>query len=316
MQESLAESVAESVADRALERRQRLTGIGLMCAAVTCFSCLDTTAKYLSASIPVMEIVWARYVVAFLFSFAVSNPVAHPSIMRTSRPVLQVVRSALLVVSTLMAFIALRYLQLDEAVAIIFMAPFLVAALSGPMLGEWIGWQRWIAIVVAFCGVLVIARPGLGGIHPAALLTAASSVCYALYILMTRLLARTDSNETTLFYSNTVGSVVMSIAVPFVWVTPEGSFNIFLMLMLGVFGGFGHYLLIKAHRLAPAGVLGPFVYIQIVSMTLLGYLVFRDVPNHWTLAGAAIIVASGLYLLRREQVEGREPRGASPRNVA
>ena len=281
-----------------------------MCAAVTCFSCLDTTAKYLTASIPVIEIVWARYVVAFLFSFAVSNPIAHPSIMRTSRPVLQVLRSAMLVVSTLMAFIALRYLQLDEAVSIVFTAPFLVAAMSGPLLGEWIGWQRWVAIGVAFFGVLVIARPGLGGIHPAALLTLGAAICYGLYILTTRLLARTDSNETTLFYSNIVGAVVMSAAVPFVWVTPDGIFTIFLMLTLGAFGGFGHYLLIMAHRLAPAGVLAPFVYIQIVSMTLLGYLVFRDVPNHWTLAGAAIIVASGLYLLRREQVEGRTPRGA------
>ncbi len=287
-----------------------------MCAAVTCFCCLDTTAKYLSTSISVVEIVWARYVGAFLFSFAVSNPIANPSIMRTSRPVLQVGRSALLVISTLFAFTALRYLQLDEAVSIVFMTPFLVAALSGPLLGEWIGWQRWVAIAVAFSGVLVITRPGLGGIHPAALFTVCSIVCYSFYLVSTRLLARTDSNETTLFYSNTVGAVVMSIAVPFVWVTPQGAFNIFLMLTLGAFGGFGHYLLIMAHRLAPAGVLGPYVYIQIVWMTLLGYLVFGDVPNHWTLAGAAIIVASGLYLLRREQVEGREPLGTPPGNVA
>lgn len=286
-------------------RRQRLTGIAMMCAAVTCFSCLDTTAKYLVSSIPVMEIVWARYVVALAFSFAVSNPIAHPAIMKTGRPVLQVLRSGMLVVSTLLAFFALRYLQLDEAVSIVFTAPFLVAAMSGPLLGERIGWQRWGAIGVAFFGVLVIARPGLGGIHPAALLTLGAASFYALYLVTTRLLSRTDSNDTTLFYSNIVGAVVMSMVVPFVWVKPEGLFEIFLLVTLGAWGGFGHYLLILAHRLAPAGVLAPFVYIQIVSMTLLGYLVFRDVPSHWTLAGAAIIITSGLYLLRREQVEAR-----------
>jgi drug/metabolite transporter (DMT)-like permease len=280
--------------------RQRLMAIGLMVIAVSCFSFLDTTAKYLSLTLPTLEVVWARYVGAFVLAIILSNPISHPGLMRTSRPVLQVFRSALLVGSTLLNFVALRYLQLDEAVSIIFSAPFLVAALSGPILGEWISWQRWVAICTAFIGVLVVTHPFDGGIHPAALLSFGSVVCYAVYMIATRTLARTDSSETTLFYSNVVGAVITSLMVPFVWVTPDGWFTVALMVLIGAFGSVGHYLLIIAHRYAPAAILSPFIYTQLLGMIVLGYLIFGDVPNQWTLIGAAIVIASGLYLLSLE----------------
>lgn len=278
-------------------KRQRIVAIALMIAAVTCFSFLDATAKYLSLTLPSVEVVWARYFVAFLVAIVISNPISHPGLMHTTRPWLQIFRSALLVVSTLLAFTAIRYLQLDEQVSIIFTAPFMVAALSGPILGERISWRRWLAIVAAFGGVLVVTRPFADSIHPAALLTCGAAFFYAVYIICTRILARTDSNETTLFYSNIVGAAVMSAVVPFFWVTPDSLLTVFLMLVAGAFGSVGHYLLIIAHRYAPAGVLAPYIYAQMLSMTALGYLVFGDVPNRWTLVGAAIVVASGLYLL-------------------
>jgi drug/metabolite transporter (DMT)-like permease len=283
------------------ERASRLTGIALMCGAVACFAFLDTTAKYLNLHMSTLEVVWARYTGAFLLPFIVSNPWTRPGLVTTARPLLQVGRSVLLLASTMCNFMALRYLQLDEAISIAFSTPFFVAALSGPILGEWVRWRRWTAISVGFLGVLVVTRPGPGSFQPAALLSLGGAMCYALYALSTRILARTDSNETTLFYSNSVGAAAMLPVVPFFWTTPTDALIIALMVVTGALGSFGHYLLIAAHRLAPAAVLSPFIYAEIPLMIVLGFLVFADLPNRWTLTGAAIVVASGLYILHRER---------------
>ncbi|MGD9920212.1 MAG: DMT family transporter [Pseudorhodoplanes sp.] len=286
------------------QMRARLTGIGLMCGAVLCFACLDATAKYLNGYMDTLQVVWARYTGAFILTLLIFNPVSRPGLMRTTRPVLQLVRSAMLLGSTITNFLAFRYLQLDQALAILFSTPFMVAILAGPILGEWIGWRRWVAIMVGFAGVLLVTRPGIGGVHWAALYSVASAIFYSLYIVATRVLSRSDTTDTTLFYSNLVGAVAMLPVLPFVWTTPDDPFIIFLMVAFGAFGSFGHYLLIIAHRLAPASVLAPFMYTQLVWASGFGFFVFGDVPNHWTLAGAAIVVASGLYLLHRERVRG------------
>jgi drug/metabolite transporter (DMT)-like permease len=280
----------------------RLTGIALMCGAVFLFAGNDAAAKYLNGHMHTIEVVWARYMSAFVLAVILMNPIRKPKVMRTARPWLQVGRSSLLVLSTTMNFVALRYLQLDQTMAIMFCSPFLVALLGGPLLGEWIKWRRWTAIIIGFCGVLLVARPGAGGIHPAALLILASALCYAFYSISTRVLSRHDSDETTNFYSNLVGAVVITIAVPFVWTNQSDWHVILLMCSMGLFSGIGHYLLIIAHRLAPAAILAPFIYTEIVWMIALGYFVFADVPNHWTLAGVAIVIASGIYLLYRERV--------------
>ena len=208
-----------------------------------------------------------------------SNPITTPKLLTTTRPFLQLGRSTLLLVSTALNFFALRYLQLDEALAILFSTPFLVALLCGPLLGEWVGWRRWTAISVGFLGVLLVARPGFGGLHPAALLSLGSAVCYALYVISTRMLARSDSSETTLFYSNLVGAVAMLPVIPFVWTPPDNAFVMALMVLVGALGSGGHYLLIRGHRLAPASTLAPFIYTQMVWTTTLGFLVFGDVPH-------------------------------------
>jgi drug/metabolite transporter (DMT)-like permease len=287
--------------DHQRERRQRLIGIALMCGASACFACLDTSAKFLNLHMDTLQVVWARYTSGFVLIVLLFNPFTRPGVLMTKRPVLQVGRSALLLLSTLLNFVALRYLQLDEALSIMFMTPFLVAALSGPMLGEWVGWRRWTAICLGFAGVLLVTRPGFGGIHAAALLSVASALCYAVYGITTRMLARTDSNETTLFYSHLVGVAVMMPIVPFVWMPPADWVTVALMILVGALGGIGHYMLIIAHRLAPAAVLFPFIYTQLVWVVALGFLVFSDVPHRWTLAGAAIVIASGLYLIYRER---------------
>jgi drug/metabolite transporter (DMT)-like permease len=281
--------------------QRRLKGIALMCGAVAGFSCIDASAKFLISHMDIVQVVWARYAFAFIFSLFISNPFAHPALMRTSRPWLQIGRSALLVLSTALNVVALRYLQLDQTVSIMFSTPFLVAILTGPLLGEWIGPRRWAAITMGFVGVILVMRPGLGGIHPAAALTVIGTILYAVYLITTRVLSRTDSTETTVFYSNVVGFVAMSVALPLVWTTPKDAIVAVAMVAIGAFGALGHYLLIAAHRLAPAPILAPFIYSQLVWMVALGYLVFGDVPNRWTLVGASIVIASGLYLLFRER---------------
>lgn len=289
----------------ALQRRQRLTGIGLMCLTVAVFACLDTTAKYLGTMLDPLEVAWARYTSAFVLTLFLSNPVSHPGLMKTTRPVLQVVRAVLLVASTVLNFFALRWLQLDEALSIIFTFPFIVAIASGPILGEWLGWRRWTAIGVGFGGVLLITRPGLGGFNPGALLSVASVICYGLYAVLTRVASRTDSNQTSLFYNNAVGALVMLPVIPFVWQTPANWATTLMLVGTGVLGSLGHFFLISGHKLAPASVLSPFIYTQLIWVVILGYLVFDHVPNQWTIVGAAVVIGSGLYLLYRERYLGK-----------
>jgi drug/metabolite transporter (DMT)-like permease len=287
------------------QRRQRLIGIALMCGAVALFACLDTTAKYLNTQMDSLQVAWARYTSAFLLTLIVSNPLTHPRLLRTRSPKLQITRSLLLVGSTALNFLGLRWLQLDEALSIIFTFPLLVAIISGPMLGEWIGWRRWTAIGFGFVGVLLITRPGLGGMHPAALFTLGATICYGFYAVITRIVSRVDSNQTSLFYANFIGALVMLPVIPVVWQPPVDWVVALLMVMIGVLGSTGHYFLIAGHKLAPASVLSPFVYTQLIWVIIFGYLVFGQVPNSWTIAGAAIVIASGLYLLYRERKLGK-----------
>jgi drug/metabolite transporter (DMT)-like permease len=293
------------LSDARIQRRQRLTGIALMCGAVALFACLDTTAKYLNRDLDSMQVTWARYTSAFLLTLVVSNPFTHPGLLRTRQPKLQVARSLLLLGSTAFNFLALRWLQLDEALSIIFTFPFIVAIAAGPLLGEWIGWRRWCAIGVGFAGVLLITRPGFGGMHPAALISLAATVCYGLYAVITRIVSRTDSNQTSLFYGNFIGALFMLPVIPFVWQTPASWAVALMMLATGVFGSAGHFFLIAGHKLAPASVLSPFIYTQLIWVVIFGYLVFDHVPTAWTMAGAAIVIGSGLYLLYRERVRGQ-----------
>jgi drug/metabolite transporter (DMT)-like permease len=290
----------------------RLKGIGLMCLAVLFFTGIDTSAKYLNQYMDTIQVVWMRYLGAFLVGCLFINPITEPGLTRTKRPWLQMARSALLLLSTILNVYALRYLQLDETMSILFSTPLLVALFSVPVLGESIGPRRWAAIIVGFIGILIITRPGFGHMHPAAFLTLAGTFCFAFYNISTRVLLEKDSSGTTLFYSNLFGAAVMSLVVPVVWTWPDNWLQVGVMVLMGTCGAVGHYLLIVAHRFAPASILAPFIYTQLIWVSISGYLVFANVPNHWTLVGAAIVIASGLYLLYRErQVRGDAGPAAS-----
>lgn len=277
-----------------------------MCLALVCFCILDTSAKWLNHHISTLEVLWARYAGHFVISLIFVNPWTTPGLLSTQRPWLQIFRSLLLVGSSITNFIALRYLQLDQTMAIIFTTPFFVALCAGPMLGEWIGPRRWAAILFGFAGVLLVTRPGAGGIHPAAFLSLIGAICYALYNLTTRILASYDSTATTAFYSALVGVVVSTIPLPWFWSAPSEHLVISAMVWVGALGWIGHLFLIMAHRRVPAAILAPFIYTQIIWMIIAGYLVFGDVPNHWTLAGVAVVIGSGLYLLYREREQKAE----------
>lgn len=283
------------------ERAARRRGILLMCGALVCFATLDATGKWLSQSVPVWEVVWARYVGSTVLALAFMNPWRSPEGFRTQRPLLQIVRALLLFGSTAFNFLALRYLQLDETMAILFAMPLVVSLLAGPMLGEWVGPRRLAAIVVGFVGVLIVVRPGLGGMHWAALYCVAGLFCYALYSILTRKLAATDSALTTAFFGAVSGAVLLTPALPWFWTLPPSAGVWTGLAALGALGGFGHYLLIAGHARAPAAVLAPYVYTQIVWMSGLGYLVFGNTPGPYTLIGASVVIASGLYLFYRER---------------
>ncbi|MEZ5840462.1 MAG: DMT family transporter [Hyphomicrobiales bacterium] len=280
---------------------ERLKGIGFVLIALVFFSCLDTTAKYLGRDLPPLEVVWMRYLGHFLIVLAVWNPFTKPALYRTGRIGLQVLRAVFMFGATGFNFFALKYLQLSETTAIFFAAPLIVAIIAGPLLGEWAGPRRWAAIIVGFLGVFVVLRPGLGGLHWAATLSVGATVSYALYLVSTRMLAATDSPQSMLIFSALFPAILLAPAMPFIWVMPPSLFDWLLLFGLGAFGAIGHWFLILAHRRAPAPVLAPFTYAQIVWMILFGFLIFGDVPGLTTLIGACIVIGSGLYLLARER---------------
>ena len=300
----MAQDSQDNHKGRSIGQTAPIAGIGLIVLACLSFSFLDATAKYLSADLPTLQIAWLRFVSHVVLSLVLFQVWKNPSVFRTGRPLLQIVRALCLLGITIFNFLAVRHLQLAETTSIMFAAPFVITALAGPILGEWAGPRRWAAIVVGFLGVLVVTQPGLGGMQWAVLYSVASMIFYAIYAIFTRQLTSTDSSAGMLVISGIVAAIVMTPAGLAVWVTPPDLWSWLLLFATGVFGGGGHFLFIMAHRIAPAPVLAPFIYTQIVWMVALGFFVFGDVPTLTTIVGAAIVVASGLYILYRERVRG------------
>lgn len=287
-------------------KRGHIAAIALMCGAVTVFAMLDASAKYLAEihRVPVLQIVWVRFVANVILTLAMLWWLVPGGTGKSAKPLHQWGRSALLAITTALNFAAVKYLQLDQTVTIFFLTPLLVAALAGPLLGEWVGWRRLVAILTGFLGVLLVTRPGFGGIHWAVLYSFGATACYALYSIYTRYLSRHDSPEVNLYYTPLAGAV---FAAPFalpVWVWPQDPVVWALFAWTGITATFGHWLLILAFKYAPAPVVAPFIYVGLISMSILGYVLFDDVPTLWTLAGGAVVIGSGLYLLYRERQTG------------
>jgi drug/metabolite transporter (DMT)-like permease len=281
----------------------RLKAIGLMALATVAFAGLDATAKYLVvvAALPVGEVVWLRFVAHVVFSVVALWPFALTPSFQSKKPGLQIARSLCMLGATGFNFVALEYLQLDQTITIFFLTPLLVALLAGPLLHEWVGWHRMMAIAVGFLGVVIVMRPGVSGIHWAMILSLGATLSYALYNIATRYLAEFDPPEVTQTYSPLAGLVLSAPFALLHWQWPQSPMTWLLLASLGVWGGLGHWLLILAHRIAPAPVLAPFTYLGLISMTGLGFFVFGDLPTLWTLGGGAVVILSGLYLLARER---------------
>ena len=282
--------------------RQRMVGIVLMVAAMACFIVSDAAAKRLTLDHDVVQIIWVRYLFHLSAMVVLLVPFGRLSI-RTARLKLQIGRSLFLLVATYCFVTGLSFLPMAEATTLLFLAPLLITALSVPLLGEHVGLRRWTAVIVGFVGVLIVTRPGFGVMHPAAAVVLVAALASAFYQITTRKLSSTDNAYTTLFYTAITGVVVFGVAAPFAW-RPPTPLGWALMAWTGVFGGLGHLLFIKAHHLARVAVLAPFLYTQLVFAALVGFLVFGDLPDLWTVSGAVVIIASGLYVFFRERRAG------------
>jgi drug/metabolite transporter (DMT)-like permease len=261
---------------------------------------LNASAKYLGTKYPIAEIVWARYAGHFIYMVILFAPRRGLSLLVSRRPGLQFIRSALLFTSTAIYFSALHYVPLATATAIGFTAPFIVTALAPLVLGERVGTRRWIAVGLGFVGALAVVRPGEDAVPLAAFLVFGSAVTSASYQLITRKLAFHDPAETSITYIAVVGFLLATLALPFFWRTPDSLMDIAVFVALGLFGGFGHYFMVRAYEMAPAPFVSPFNYGQLVGTVALGYFIFAQFPDVWTWLGAAIIVASGLDMLFAE----------------
>lgn len=289
----------------------RTRGILLMAAAIMAFAVLDGLAKFAVQTLPTPIAVSFRYFVGLILSVIVIAQAGGPSLLSTRHPWLQAMRGLLLLASTATNFGALNYLQLAQTASISFTNPLWVCALSVPLLGEHVGIRRWTAVVIGFIGVLIVMRPGTAHFHWAMFLSLASAFCAATYNIVTRKVGGHDRAETSLFYVGLFGSLGSTLPLPWFWQMPQG-FEWLLLLGMGMAGSLGHFMLIQAHRLAPASLLAPFAYTQIVWMIAVGFFLFRDVPDVWTLLGAAIVIGSGLFVFARERTLGRETSVPAP----
>ena len=273
-----------------------------MCAGVALFPLMNASVKLLTAGYPVVEIIWARFTGHLIVMLIVFLPQYGRRLIATRRPLVQIGRSLLMLVSNGVFVLAIGKVPLATASAIGFTSPLIVTALSVPLLREQVGWRRWSAVCVGFAGALLIIRPGHALADPAVLLLLASSAAYALYQIATRFVMAHDSPATGIIFAALVGSLATTTVLPFVFVMPRSLFDLALFLALGCLGGLGHFFVIKAFQAAPAAVIAPLGYVELIGTTILGYLIFGNFPDALTWVGALIIIASGLYIAMRERV--------------
>lgn len=282
---------------------KRLLGIGLVLIAYAMFTVIDSCAKWLTqAGMPLTQVVFVRYAAQLLLVSAIFLPSRGTTLFVTRSPWVEILRGLSLMASTITNFIAIQFLPLTVTSSIMFTMPLMITALSIPMLGETVGWRRWVAIVIGFLGILVIVQPGSDAFHPAVLWSLAAAFFGALYALLTRRLAGVDTVTTQQFYAALVATVCIApLAASGDWALPVDGPGWFAFLMIGTAGLVGHQILTAAHRLAPASVLAPFGYVQIVYMTTSSWLIFSQPPSVWIFVGAPIIIGSGLYIWLRER---------------
>jgi drug/metabolite transporter (DMT)-like permease len=285
-------------------------GILLLVGSTIVFSICDVSTKFLAATLPATEIAWIRYAIFACLVVPVVLITGGPVRLRAKRPDLQILRTFGMVGSTLFFALGLRYLPVAESTAIYFISPILIMALSILFLGESVGWRRWGAALVGLVGVLVVIRPGTDAFQSTALLPLLGATSWAAGAVVTRKMSGLDHPLTTLVYSAVVGCLILSLSLPFNWETPSG-IEMGVALLMAVFFTIGQWLVVLAYRHGNASVIAPFSYVQLIWAGILGYLVFGALPDGWTVVGACIIAASGLYTAYRERVRMTQRRAGA-----
>jgi drug/metabolite transporter (DMT)-like permease len=281
--------------------RNRLVGIGLVSGAYLLFSVLDGSAKWLVQSMPLIMVVWLRFALHAVFGGLLLFPVQGLALVQSRHLRWHALRALMFVAMTGLNFYALQFVQLTVTASIFFSVPLIIALVSATAFGEKLDTGRWVAIVAGFAGVLVIVHPGSADFHPAMLLALVNAVLYAFFMMMTRRLAAYDSAETIQYLPALGAALLLAPFALAAWEAPSGWLEWAVACLLGLLGGVGHYLLALAHRYAPASVIAPFLYQQVIYMAIFGFLVFGDVPGAGVWIGAPIVIASGLYLFARER---------------
>jgi drug/metabolite transporter (DMT)-like permease len=283
--------------DKAADGQRILAGILFMCGGGVLFPVMNGFAKFLGESgYDSLQVSWARAFGHILFMLAAFVPRFGLGMLRTHRPGTQLLRSALLMTSNLSCLIAIITIPIAKAASISLTAPLVVALLAWPMLGERTTVGRLVALGIGFLGVVIVIRPGTELFQWASLFVVASATCYAIYQILTRRIAGIETPETSAIYSSIVGAFGLIAVLPFVWKTPESLRDVAYFCSLGVLGALGHYCVARAMHCAPANVVSPFQYMQLLGSVAVGYLFFGNFPDFLGWVGAAIIVAAGLYI--------------------
>ena len=285
------------------------TGILWMLVTTLCFTGANVGAKYLAQSYHPIEVTWGRFIFQALL-LVPFLPLLFRHV-RTRRPGLHVARSACIIGSSFLLNVSLIWLPIADASALIFTAPLIIAALSVVVLGEPVSARRWVAVAVGFGGALVVVRPGLGIWQLAALLALGAALIFALVQITTRMMSTTEDALSAFVISSLVSGVLSTVGVPFIWTAPDAA-GWAVMVAMGGVGAIGQYTLFLAFQRSEAAAVAPYNYAGLLWAAIFGYLIFSDVPDPWTIAGATLIVASGLYLFRAE----RSGRGAAARDAS
>ena len=262
----------------------------------------DGFAKFLSSDLSVLQIAWARYFFAVAFVFSIMFFFFRKNLVWTDKPKLQLIRGLILLTANLLFFYSISIISLAKALTLAFIAPLVVTAFSPIFLGEKVGFRRWSAVIIGFIGSMVVIRPGFVEINLASLAALGTGVTYGFYLIITRKLSSSDNPLLTLLLTGVVGAVIYSFFVmPFVWVKPTLN-QWSMMAAIGIFACIGHLFIILSLKYADASKLAPLSYFEIVTMIIIGYYFFSDIPDKWTFLGLFIIIFSGIYISRRENI--------------
>ena len=276
-----------------------MKAILLNLSAWTMLPIMDGIAKYLSSSLPVLQITWARYFFTVVIILPIMVLFFKKNLKLSEKPKLQIIRGVLLFFANILFFYSISQISLSKALTLAFIAPLIVTIFSPIFLNEKVGFNRWVAVMIGFFGCLIVIRPGLIGFNLATFAALGTGFMYGFYLIVTRKLSNVDNPLLTLLFTGIVGAFLGSFAIPFYWVMPSLEQWIFLFL-IGFFASIGHLLLILSLKLADASKLAPFGYFEILPNVIIGFYFFNNVPDIFHLTGLVLIIGSGVYIFKKE----------------